>query len=431
MSEEIKAPGNKTTYNRRDILKLGGLAGGLVAGGGVLWGLLKLDQKSNEKQKLVVDPKEALAKHELGDFYGLFKTTKIFYDAYGYWPLRNKKNPGLDFLGILLRAGENKASLKEVKTIRDGWKEEGIEIESFVPRAIKKVNEMKTKQEEGLTTGDVEATKKLYLQMARFFPGLVLGGPNILKALPGGAYVSPKKDTIGLGTPSLNGEGAYVAAIHELGHIGTDWKEVKQFVDRKTYIDFMHKQVLQTKETLDAYFGLDWVEAKGFKNGEMLIRDNPIKDRRLRVNLKELIRYKVIKSEPSEEILNESHMLFNWIVHQVGKHYLNNPYKEISVRDKEIFESIQIARSTIYSLEIPLIKMAIDELVHIFVGPVQKEGGGLPRGGEDLPSPEGLITKVGIEIQLKRLEMFSTLPKKDLASFMKSSKAMLEFFELD
>ncbi len=429
MSEGGRETGNKTTYKRRDILKVGGLVGGLVAGGGVLWGLLKLEEKYQEKRKLVVDPKEALAKHELGDFYGLYKTTKDFYDTYGYWPLRNKKKPGRDFLGILLRVGENKASLKEIEAIRDGWKEEGIEIESFVPRAIKKVNEMKIEKEENLTTDDVKTTKKLYLQMAEFFPGLVLAAPNILKA--GLAYISPQEDTIALPSPSLDGEGAYVAAIHELGHISTDWKEVKQFVDKKTYIDFMHEQVLQTKEALDDYFGLDWAEAKGFKNGEMLIQDNPIKDRRLRVNLEELIRYKVIKSEPSEEILNKSHMLFNWIVHQVGKHYLDNPYKEISVRDKEIFESVQIARSTIYSLEIPLIKMAVSELVHIFVGPVQKEGGGLPRECEELPSGEGLITRAGIEIQLKRFEAFSILSKKDLAYFMKSNKAMLEFLELD
>ena len=425
MSEEIKAPRDKTIYNRRDILKIGGMAAGV----GTLWGFFKLDQEYNEKRKLVVDPKEALAKHELGDFHDLFETTKDFYDTYGYWPLRNKKKPRLDFLGILLRSGENKAYLKEIEAIRDSWKEEGIETESFVPRAIKKVNEMKIDQEEGLTTGDVEATKKLYLQMARFFPGLVLGGPNILK--PGLAYISRKKDTIALPAPSLHGEGAYVATIHELGHISTDWKEVKQFVDKKAYIDFMHEQVLQTKEALGAYFRLDWAEARGFKNGEMLILTNPIKDRRLRVNLGKLIRYKVIKSEPSEEILNDSHMLFNWMVHQVGKSFSDKPYKELSGPDKLISEYTQLPRLTIYDLEIPLIKMAVDELVHIFVGPVQKEGGGLPRKMVDLPNPEGLITRAGIKIQLKRLEVFSTLPKKDLASFIKSNEAMREFFELD
>ncbi len=379
----------------------------------------------------------------LGDYFNFYKIIKTMEAVYGVTPVYDEggSSGAPDDPYLLLKRFVSRGMGDDIKKkLINSWGDRADEVygkaEQFADKVVIEIDQNLPDKEEQI--------RARFKTLARVFPWHAMTAPHKLRIVAYAGYhdINRYRPTeMAIQSPMLDLEGFFRTGYHEILHGDSrvlsleDFFRITVYIPRHKMVAFLTAHARGVADIFQTYFSLPWEQALKYRENLPLPLDETPNFDELLAQEKHLFtfgvdvrEYPLTPEQSSNRYLRDSRILY--AIMRRRFEILNKDPKTLKLREKEFLD---VAKSTN-----PLDKIvqttpqrAMSTLQHYFVGPVQRDGGGLPGKKYKVSHPSDHITRVNMAIQLARLRHFSTLNEKETTDFDTAAQALRDHFGLD
>lgn len=369
----------------------------------------------------------------VADIFPVWKARNDFYNTYGVYPPIGNINDLASMAHSIATGYENNTMLD---LVHNGWAEKKADVKEL---AQQKVESIKVKIDEGLEDTP-EFARNAYRKLAEIFPANVLAAPNMLHIVHGGGSIKQptfedQDGALKIESPKKDLEGFFRSGMHELMHAAESWQRIKPYVTRKEYADYLAYETQALKDIFDQFANLPWDEARKIKDLDKGIMPEHVAPEISKITQEEERLKKEYGLDIDEaasclpDLQGDKTYRYSRLI-WFGAHYRKMMHEnKLSEKEKQQVMGKEDKFLRDYEISYLLSRVGND-LLHFFVGPVQREGGGLTGLGIAPEYAGKFIPEMNKKVQLARFKAFSTLPPDTLDNFDVAAQIVRQSFGL-